>query len=291
MNKIKKLGIVVIALAMCLLLGVTAWAVDADEVMITAIANQEVFCQTGEPQKVTVTIAVNQEIELISLDAIVTAPEGWEVEIDNLELTEAGLSYGNRHILWFHEDSLGDFTADQLINIIVTIPADVELGTYKIGLNTMEVAKVEFNGDSYKDVILVSDAIVTTQISVIDHDFSKPSYTDNEDGTTHTVTRVCVNDNNHVETYSEKHIYAEGKCECGAEEIAAPAGLKGDIDLDGEVGTLADLTMLARHVMDYEYITDDMSLLNGDIDGDGDVDLTDLTRLARFNMGYDDTLE
>ena len=49
--------------------------------------------------------------------------------------------------------------------------------------------------------------------------------------------------------------------------------------------------MLARHYMGYEVITNTQSLTNGDIDENGTVELEDLTALARFYMGYDETLE
>ena len=69
-----------------------------------------------------------------------------------------------------------------------------------------------------------------------------------------------------------------------------PAGLKGDVDLDGEVATLDDVTVLARHYMNYELIEDQQAFANGDIDGDGEITLDDFTALVRYYMGYDETL-
>ena len=83
-----------------------------------------------------------------------------------------------------------------------------------------------------------------------------------------------------------EHDFSNGDCPCGEKK----PGLKGDIDLDGTVGTLEDVTMLARHYMNYELILNTQSLSNGDIDEDGDIDLEDLTFLARYYMGYDETL-
>lgn len=60
----------------------------------------------------------------------------------------------------------------------------------------------------------------------------------------------------------------------------APAGLKGDLNLDGEVDA-SDLTLLARHVAKIETVAGE-ALDNADVTGDGEVDASDLTMLARF---------
>ncbi len=64
-------------------------------------------------------------------------------------------------------------------------------------------------------------------------------------------------------------------------EKAGTASLKGDVDLDGSVGS-ADLTMLARHVAQIAEITDQTAKANADADGDGEISSSDLTKLARF---------
>ncbi len=55
----------------------------------------------------------------------------------------------------------------------------------------------------------------------------------------------------------------------------------GDLNGDGEVDA-SDLTILARHVGKVEYITDETAIVNADVTGDGNVDASDLTKLAQY---------
>ncbi|MCC8077399.1 MAG: leucine-rich repeat protein [Oscillospiraceae bacterium] len=55
----------------------------------------------------------------------------------------------------------------------------------------------------------------------------------------------------------------------------------GDLNGDGEVNA-SDLTILARHVGKVETIEDETCLANADVTGDGDVDASDLTKLAQY---------
>ncbi|MCC8090656.1 MAG: dockerin type I domain-containing protein, partial [Oscillospiraceae bacterium] len=63
----------------------------------------------------------------------------------------------------------------------------------------------------------------------------------------------------------------------GGTDAATP----GDLNGDGEVDA-SDLTILARHVGKVEYITDETALANADVTGDGEVDASDLTKLAQY---------
>ncbi len=55
----------------------------------------------------------------------------------------------------------------------------------------------------------------------------------------------------------------------------------GDLNGDGEVNA-SDLTILARHVGKVETIEDETYLANADVTGDGNVDASDLTKLAQY---------
>ena len=72
------------------------------------------------------------------------------------------------------------------------------------------------------------------------------------------------------------HDFTNGNCICGAKK----PGLKGDVNLDGEVDML-DFSALARHVGEVEYIADSQALSNADINRDGSVDMSDFSALAR----------
>ncbi len=65
------------------------------------------------------------------------------------------------------------------------------------------------------------------------------------------------------------------------DEPASPAATPGDLNGDGEVNA-SDLTILARHVGKVEYITDETALANADVTGDGSVDASDLTKLEQY---------
>ncbi|MCD7903072.1 MAG: leucine-rich repeat protein [Oscillospiraceae bacterium] len=58
---------------------------------------------------------------------------------------------------------------------------------------------------------------------------------------------------------------------------STPGDLNGDDEVDA-----SDLTILARHVGKVEYITDETALANADVTGDGNVDASDLTKLAQY---------
>ncbi|MCD7902842.1 MAG: leucine-rich repeat protein [Oscillospiraceae bacterium] len=55
----------------------------------------------------------------------------------------------------------------------------------------------------------------------------------------------------------------------------------GDLNGDGEVDA-SDLTILARHVGKVETMEDETALANADVTGDGNVDASDLTKLAQY---------
>ena len=78
------------------------------------------------------------------------------------------------------------------------------------------------------------------------------------------------------------HDFTEGDCVCGAEKPAA-TGLKGDVNLDGQV-TLADAVLLVRHTLEVETIIDEDALANADVNGDGSITLADAVKLTRFTL-------
>ena len=67
-------------------------------------------------------------------------------------------------------------------------------------------------------------------------------------------------------------------------------GLKGDVDLDGIVGP-TDLTTLARHVAEIEFVTDATALENAEVTGDDVIGPDDLTKLARYVAEIIDSLD
>ncbi len=68
-----------------------------------------------------------------------------------------------------------------------------------------------------------------------------------------------------------------------SEASAEPASptTPGDLNGDGEVNA-SDLTILARHVGKVETMEDETALANADVTGDGSVDASDLTKLAQY---------
>jgi hypothetical protein len=113
-------------------------------------------------------------------------------------------------------------------------------------------------------------------------------YTVDEANGTHTAYYVCTHNAEHKDYGDpEEHSYTleDGtKCVCGAEKPAA-TGLKGDVNLDGQI-TLSDAVLAAEYYMDWEAnpITDPVILYNADFNSDGTISLTDAVQIAEYYM-------
>ncbi len=66
-----------------------------------------------------------------------------------------------------------------------------------------------------------------------------------------------------------------------ADDEPTATTIPGDLNGDGEVDA-SDLTVLARHVGKVETMEDETCLANADVTGDGSVDASDLTKLAQY---------
>jgi len=67
-------------------------------------------------------------------------------------------------------------------------------------------------------------------------------------------------------------------------------GLKGDVNLDGEV-TVTDATALLRHVARIETITDAQALVNAEVTNDDELTVTDATKILRYVARIINSLE
>ena len=106
--------------------------------------------------------------------------------------------------------------------------------------------------------------------------------------TEHTHSTYGSDENNHwsvcacgetIPNTSAPHDFTDGDCVCGAKKPTT--GLKGDVDLDGDVD-MDDLTYLAEHIAKIITITNAQSLENAEVTGDGNVTMDDLTKLAEY---------
>jgi hypothetical protein len=73
MKKIKKLGVAVIVLAMCALLGITVWAADTPSYTYTVEVSDTQLCVSDKAQPVTVTVKADKALDINCLDATIVA--------------------------------------------------------------------------------------------------------------------------------------------------------------------------------------------------------------------------
>ena len=64
-------------------------------------------------------------------------------------------------------------------------------------------------------------------------------------------------------------------------EVPKPDGMKGDVDLNGEV-TAGDATLLLRHIAKITTITDAQALANAEVTGDTELAAADATKILRY---------
>jgi hypothetical protein len=92
-------------------------------------------------------------------------------------------------------------------------------------------------------------------------------------------------------TMAEKTENGETWMQCtGCNHTEGKTLMLGDVNLDGIVDA-NDLTALARHVAEIDFLSVNQALLNGDVTRDGVVDAEDLTMLARYVAEIIDSFE
>lgn len=272
MKNFKKLSVAIVALAMCALLGISVWAANTDDVTFTATFGQSTLCVSDAAQTATLTVRVSSEVEMDSLTASVKS----DLTVTNItfgELTGAEWNKTDDEIMiaWYEEEA-ENVTTDILAVITVEVPANAK-GTYEIGFQIIDIS-------SDYGIVWETDETVTATLTVADHDWNAPTYEDT-DGETHTAVYTCKN--NHTKTETAPHDFTTGTCVCGAVE-PAPAGLKGDVNLDGKVDAL-DLDIMVQVVPGIAELTSAQALINADVNEDSKIDAVDLDKFVRFVPG------
>ena len=327
MKNFKKCGVLVLAFLMCTLLVTSVWATNSIDV--TYEANDVSVCVSDQAQTVTVTVKANKAVAMDSLDAEVSVQDGItlkSIKNDALGFDETNASVKNGTIKWISPVA-ENVTTNLLAEIEVTVPANTPAGSYEVNFNIITISS-DWGMDVWEDGAVVSATITVKDhkwgsynftdnkngthtanrvcendanhvevYSPVAHSYNKGeclcgnqcthvgttlTYTKNDE--THTATCTCG-----VKFAPAAHEYEDGFCVCGKEE-PAPAGLKGDIDLDGDID-MDDVVVLMRHVLSDVIITDSVALENGEVTNDTALNMDDVVKLMRYVLSDIDSLD
>lgn len=180
MKNTRKLSTVIIALAMCTLLVVTAWAANTANITYSATLDDSTLCVSDKDQTVTLTVKASGAVDMDSFTAQVTVPEVTVSEVtvsevtvpeglkltaitnDTLNFTEDNFSLENGMILWY-STSGENVSNDLLATITITVPANTPVGEYVINFEIIDISK-----DYGKDV-WETGTTVTATLTVSEH--------------------------------------------------------------------------------------------------------------------------
>lgn len=345
MKLLKKFGKGIIAVVLCLLLATTVLAVAT--ATYTAVLDDAVICanELTEAKTVTLTVKVDQEVEMDAFTAQVKAPEDWEITgiaNGNLNSSEFNFYLDNGMILWYSGNA-EPVTNDLLATVTIQVPANTPAGEYEIVFELIDISR-EY-GMPWED-----GEVLTAKLTVADHADGDDANHDCdvcggvvEGETCHGGTATCtdkavcaecgqpygdVDKNNHTgevvytnngDTHSavynccgaayvtdEAHDFTNGDCVCGAKDDETSedpidpdptdpdpsepvTGLKGDVDLDGKV-TSSDVTRLLEHVAGIKALTEAEAIANGEVTGDGELTSADVTKILEYVAGIINSL-
>lgn len=177
MKNIKKLGIVAIVLAICAVLGITAWAAGTSGVdYVTSLDNSSVC--VGQKNTVTLTVELESELPVFMVSAKIDLPEGFTVE--SVENSTLGFeTSGDHEFVMDSETNIFTWfvpTADNkntklLAKIVVNLPATQTAGTYKMGLSNIYLASYENGVKLYAE----GDSISDIQLQIKNHSYTAKS--------------------------------------------------------------------------------------------------------------------
>ena len=249
-----------------------------------------------EGNTVTVNLVAAQELYLFMLEGTYVAPAGFTLTgVTSTVLPN--FATGNNYVkdgkvvyvdFDVNPDEDAAYAAGTvLMTATYTVAEGTAAGDYTFAFNCtafLEFADEPFMGSQdieAEKVHLCKDEDVdhkcdSCKEDLTQHRWKLDHYEDKGDGN-HIIHSVCLDNAAHTKTQIEAHNFTDGACVCGAQK----PGLKGDIDLDGDVD-MDDLTYFAEHIAKIITITDAQSLDNAEVTGDGEVTMDDLTKLAEY---------
>ena len=145
--------------------------------------------------------------------------------------------------------------------------------------NCVEMGTTTYTADF--DAEWAVDGQTTTRQDVAINDDHDYQITYTDDGVTHTINYVCSRNSSHTKSESGKsHNYGD---DLVCDECGNEKIISGDIDGNGIV-ELSDVTEFARYLAGWDIDCNEAVL---DVNGDGKVNLNDLVHLAQYVAGWE----
>lgn len=150
-----------------------------------------------------------------------------------------------------------------------TVAANTPSGMYKIGFAKTVYAGTDAEPDETSETLEIVIEVVGHTCTFAKYEFDEDSH-----------WQVCEC-GKMIDNTDWDHDFTNGDCVCGAKKPAT--GLKGDVNLDGEI-TMEDAVALLRHVLNDLIITDATALSNGEVTGDTSLTMEDAVKIMRYAL-------
>ena len=131
MKKFRKLSVAVIALAMCILLGSTAWAAESDPDLLNPTVSIDSVTVCPGAEEAVLTVRLSKKIPLVAFTAEVEVPENWTVTSitsEDIDFTGKWKPSGNGARISWYADEIKNENVDVLAVITVSIPKNASAG-------------------------------------------------------------------------------------------------------------------------------------------------------------------
>ena len=210
----KKLCIVLVVLAICLVLGGSIWAAEDPATFEATIDGENTICISDEDRTIAVTVKASKEIEAASFSALVMVPDGWSFALETPDVPEIKETCNGNQILWFGSidstETIENVPMTNLVTITYTVPEGVT-GNFDLGLSDVELYKV-IDGDTFEMECLADQVTLSVTLTINEHADGDADGDHNCDLCGKAETTVCGdNQKNHVcDTDSRCTVYNEG---------------------------------------------------------------------------------
>ena len=168
----KKLCIVLVVLAICLVLGGSIWAAETPATFEATIDGGNTICISEDVRTITVTVDASKKIDVASFSALVMVPDGWTFELKAKEVPSIEAACIGTQILWLNSiestDTIENASMTNLVTITYTVPAGVT-GSFELGLTDVELIKI-LNPETFELEYLAEYITIKETLTISEHE-------------------------------------------------------------------------------------------------------------------------